>query len=144
MTARFGLVLGLCLAVTAGCGDGGEGGTTVSGKVTVAGAPLTGGTIMFQPVTGGGGEANGMIMADGKYAVKGVAPGEYKVTVDTDSLRSAASQVKLPGGATPPPSSAQLNGLTYVKIDPKYSKAATSGLATTVGTKSHTYDIDLK
>lgn len=144
MVARIGRLLGLAvLAALTGCG-GGTSGAVVSGKVTLAGAPLTGGTIVFEPLSGGGLAANSVIKADGTYEVKGVAIGDCKVTVATDYLRTTGEVPKLPGGAEAPPSSASLSGLKYMKIDAKYSKVATTDLKTTVVGPKHTYDIDLK
>ena len=145
MTARIGRILGLLfLAAASGCGGGGSG-AVVSGKVTLAGAPVTGGTIVFEPISGGGQAANGTIKADGTYEVPGVTAGDYKVTVDTEYLRATAGNTaKLPAGMEAPPSSAQLNGLKYVKIDAKYAKVATSDLKTTVAGSRHTYNVELK
>ena len=143
MVARTGWVICLCFAV-AGCGGAGSRGSVVSGKVTQAGAPVTGGMILFHPLSGTAEAANGTIMADGVYEVKGVVPGEYKVTVETEYLKAAATPVRLPNGVTPPPSSAQLNNLKYVKIDAKYGKVAETDLKTTVAGSTHTYDIVIK
>ncbi len=144
MATRVGRFL--CLAAVLafiGCGDGSKG-TVVSGKVTLAGAPLTGGAIVFEPISGGGLAANGTISADGTYEVKGVSAGECKVTVATEYLRAASAVTKLPGGMEAPPSSAQLSGLKYMKIDAKYGKVATTDLKTTVVGSKHTYNVELK
>ncbi len=144
MAPRLGryLCLAAFLAFT-GCGEGSTG-TVVSGKVTLAGAPLTGGAIVFEPITGGGLPANGTINTDGTYEVKGVSAGECKVTVATEYLRAASAVTKLPGGMEPPPSSAQLSGMKYMKIDAKYSNVATTDLKTTVVGSKHTYNVELK
>ena len=145
MPIRIAQLLALTLlAAVVGC-SGGSTGTTVSGKVLLAGAPVTGGAITFEPLTGGGQAAGGTIKADGTYEVPGVSAGECKVIVETEYLRPTAGNTpKLPGGIEIPPSTASLNGLTYVKIDAKYSKVATTDLKTTVAGRKHTYDIVLK
>jgi hypothetical protein len=79
----------LSLFVT-GCSSGGS----VSGKVTLDGAPLQSGTVTFHPVNGGP-SAVGTISADGKYELaigndRSVPPGDYVVTVvATETLSSA-------------------------------------------------------
>ncbi|MGL4555710.1 MAG: hypothetical protein ACRC33_31470 [Gemmataceae bacterium] len=82
-----------CVALC-GCGDGGPRLVPVSGRVTLDGKALAGKTLKFVPepkVPGLG--AGASTDADGKYTllairpgattdVKGVPPGEYKVTVN--------------------------------------------------------------
>ena len=131
----------IALAACAGCGNGD--GTTVSGKVTQAGAPVSGGSIVFQPVSGTGQAASGMMKADGTYEAKAVQPGEYKVVVETAHLNVSTKKPKLPGDIQAPPTSAEINGLTYVKIDPKYSKVGTTDLKVTVSGSSQTYNVEL-
>ena len=146
MTAgHFGRLLGIAVLLSAaGCG-GGSSGTLMSGKVTLAGAPVTGGTVIFEPLGGGGQAASGTIQADGTYSVPNVPAGDCKVTVDTEYLRTTAGNTpKLPGGIDAPPSAASLNGLKYVKIDAKYSKVATTDIKVTVAGSKQTFDIALK
>lgn len=145
MASRLACLLGFSLvAIAAGCA-GGNPGSKVSGTVTQGGVPVSGGSIIFEPITGSGQVGSGTLKADGTYEVVGVSPGDYKVTVSTEHLKQTPSNTpKLPSGVQAPPSTAQLNGLTYVKIDLKYAKVATTDLSTTVAGKSHTYDIVLK
>jgi hypothetical protein len=131
-------LVGLC-----GCG-GSSKGATVSGKVSHAGKPVTGGKIMFFPLSGTGESAAGTISADGTYEVKGVPAGDCKITIDTEYLKpTMGNTAKLPAGMQAPPSSAQMDGLTYVKIDPKYGSVDATDLKVTV-TGNMTHDIDLK
>ena len=145
MTAFLGRFVSLALlSLVAGCG-GGSGGAVVTGKVTSAGAAVTGGTLVFEPLSGNGRAVTAAIKKDGTYEAKGVIAGDYKVTVDTEYLKATAINTpKLPAGIQVPPSAGQLGGLTYVKIDPKYSKSATTDLKTTVSGSKFTYDVTLK
>jgi hypothetical protein len=79
----------------------------VSGKVTYKGAPLKGGTVGFV-------DSNGRVMGaalegDGTYSIKNLPTGEYKVTVETTSIKGnqepqgfgGAPPVVVKGGAPP-------------------------------------------
>jgi hypothetical protein len=91
-------------ALFAGCGpENPQGRRAVSGKVTLDGAPLELGNIVFDPLDGGtqsGGQISG-----GSYAVptaQGVAPGKYRVSI-TDFVPSPAqAEGRLPGDPLPP------------------------------------------
>lgn len=130
----------LALMVVIGCGSGGGGSgktAVVKGKVTVNGAPLSGGTITFSSASNESVEGGGTINADGTYEAGGVPMGECKIAIDNSSLKDLTT-VKtdpLPGMPAPP---------KYIKIDAKYYKAATSGLTVNVDSSSKTHDIDLK
>ena len=100
MAVRMSQFVGFCLAVVvAGCGGGGRAGPCLR-QGHPGGCPVTGGMILFHPISGTAEAANGTVMADGAYEVKGVTPGDYKVTVETEYLKAAASPVKLPNGVT--------------------------------------------
>ena len=78
----FILLFSICGMLT-GCGTSNE--STVSGKVTLDGQPLSTGTVTFHPVAGGP-AAYGQIQADSSYRLKtgsaaGLALGSYVVTV---------------------------------------------------------------
>lgn len=83
LTVRHAWVsLGLILLLLAGC-NARE--SAVTGKVTIDGAPLTTGTVVFYP-TGEGAAAYGSIQPDGTYkldtgASGGLVAGDYVVTV---------------------------------------------------------------
>ena len=88
------------LALLAGCGASYD--ATISGTVTMDGAPLTKGTVSFHP-NAGGAVATGKINIDGSFTVqtattKGLEPGEYKVTVvATDPPPPSTNGEELPG-----------------------------------------------
>lgn len=73
-TSALALALGLLLVV--GCGSG----ATVTGTVTVNGTPLEKGNITFQPEEASK-HPQGAVISNGKYTVKNLAPGKYKVNV---------------------------------------------------------------
>lgn len=108
-----------CLMVS-GCGNGLS---QVSGIVTMDGQPLNAGddvhaTIFFQPASGGP-SAAGVLNADGEYSLssgsqKGVAPGEYLVTVSATKLIPTQNPGETPTGK--------------LISHPKYVSAKTSGL----------------
>lgn len=91
-----GLVLGCCLAVVAsGCSKGGLNVPTgtVSGTVTVKGAPLTEGTITFFGENSGDTGA-AILNSDGTYALKygtgfSVPAGDYRVAISAGPPASA-------------------------------------------------------
>ena len=136
--AVFGLWLALC-ATFFGCGSGkDEKLTSVAGKVTVNGAPLTSGAVTFQPDTAKGNLTQhipvGMLNADGRYELmsatkKGAPPGWYKVTV------SAQAPIDPKDPYAPPKH----------LVNPKYSDAGTSGLAVEVVANAApgAYDFDV-
>jgi len=133
------LVAGL-LAVS--CQSRGVNSAVVSGKVTYKGAPVTGGKVTFHSPTAG--PVPGPINPDGTYSFGGVAPGEMKVTVETESARQAASMdytkmMKPPAGmkesATPTP--------VYVPIPAKYANEATTPLTVKVASGNNTINLEL-
>jgi hypothetical protein len=91
----------VCLLLSASIGCGGKP-SSVTGRVTLDGAPLPRGTVTFHP-TEHGGLAYGTIDPDGAYELKtggqqGLTPGEYDVTV----VATEPTPANLPAGATPP------------------------------------------
>jgi hypothetical protein len=88
---RSFVALAALLPMLAAVGCGGSK-STVTGDVTLDGKPLPMGNITFVPAkggTGGGGEP----IKDGKYTIK-VVPGDYKVTVETDSIGQRMQELK--------------------------------------------------
>ena len=79
-----------CLAIAGlgGCGGGGVKLGKVTGKVTLAGAPLPDALVMFNPV-GGGSPSAGRTASDGTYKLNftkkqdGAMVGEHTVTIST-------------------------------------------------------------
>jgi hypothetical protein len=117
---------GIVWAGLSGCGTGGsEKLTPVAGKITVGGAPLTTGSVTFQPDAAKGNKTLhipvGTLDAEGNYKLMsatspGAPLGWYKVTV-------SAQQPIDPKNPYAPPKHL---------ISPKFSDASTSGLAVEV------------
>jgi hypothetical protein len=95
--SAFTTTLCLVVALVAGCGDKSTLGTLhdVSGKVTIDGNPMTGGSVRFVPDKSkgnqGGHEPVGVIGSDGTYTLStagktGAPPGWYKVTVASGDI----------------------------------------------------------
>jgi len=102
----------------------------VTGKVTLGGAPLEAGGVLF--MTEDGHAASEKIAADGNYTVK-CRPDRYKVAVTPppppDPLGS-------PAGAAPPQPSAR-------PIPKKYQDLGSSGLSVEVKAGDNKFDIAL-
>jgi hypothetical protein len=129
------ILIPLCFLLAAFAGCGSQLGATVSGKVTLDGAPLTSGDVMFTP-TGKGPAAGGSIDSSGSYQLatgtdSGLPPGEYKVTV-------VATKPAPPAAANqPPPAPIPIT-------PPKYGRPETTDLKVTVAAGSNTIDLTLK
>jgi hemoglobin len=108
----------------------GEGGT-VTGKVTFKGQALPGGAIGF--VSADGKPTTAKINEDGSYKVGDLKPGEYKVTIETESVKPA-KDAKPPEGKDAP---------KYVPIPVKYRDGETSGLKYEVKKGEQTFDVGL-
>jgi hypothetical protein len=129
-------VCALCLALS-GCGNGLA---QVSGLVTLDGEPLHGGdnvraTVIFQPASGKGSPAVGILDENGEYRLStgsqdGIEPGEYVVTCSAAELVPPKNPGGTPGGRR----------LT----DAKYNSAKTSGLSFTVLPGKNNFDIPLE
>lgn len=79
--ALAGGVISLCIL---GCGySTGD----VSGKVTFKGEPLKGGIVTFAPTAAEAPSFTAAIQEDGTYSIQGLRAGEYKVCVETESLK---------------------------------------------------------
>jgi hypothetical protein len=137
MRSCFCLAAALTLAVSAGCSNP-NAPASLSGKVTYNGAPVTGGTITFAP-TKEGGAFNRPIEQDGSYTMPDMAAGDYTVAIETESINpdkpkksyGPPGQAGAAAGSTPPGNAMSVTG-KYVKIDPKFADAKTSGLTYTV------------
>jgi hypothetical protein len=102
----------------AGCGDG-QATTTVQGKLTFKGKPITYGLINFKP-TSGGKLLGGGIQPDGTYQYE-LPPGDYQVRIESGAPATVEGEA-----ATAPatPSGPQ--------VPSKFANYATSGLTATV------------
>jgi hypothetical protein len=127
----------LLATVTVSAGGCGNDLAQVTGAVTVDGQPLRGGgdvraTVIFQPATGDGRVAVGLVNADGRYRLssgsqEGVVPGDYVATC------SATKLVTNDGGVT--------GGRRLT--DPIYANIKTSGLKFTVQPGKNEFDLAL-
>jgi hypothetical protein len=156
----------MALALPAGCG---ENDATLTGRVLYNGRPVTGGWLTFRPADGRKNTRTVLIDENGIYAAP-LPAGEVRIAVDNrewerPAARAAAgvtpalpTGLKLPPGVNAPPPGrlkpaesgrAPEDGPpkhrgTYVAIPKKYYDVDTSGLAHTVKSGSHPYDIELK
>jgi hypothetical protein len=120
--------LGAILALSvAGCGDK----ATVTGKVTIDGAPANAGSVIFS--TEKGKSATGDIRSDGTYTVADAPLGAVRISI-LPMVGMGGGDVTLPAGMPGASSS-----LKPVPIPPRYQNVATSGLTYTIkrGTNEH-------
>jgi hypothetical protein len=134
------LVLGL------GCMTNLNTASRVSGTVKHDGKLVTAGTVTFYMPDGG--TVIRPIAADGTYSATDMAPGDYAVTIETESANKQAPAKQYGGGRpmqnspmpsdfTPPPQG------EYVKISKKYADKKTSGLTATLVAGRNTKDFDV-
>lgn len=125
-----GCLLFLLVALT-GCGQPEY--VPVTGKVTLAGKPLSSGTVTFVCVSGGK-LGYGQIQADGSYEAFtgkqiGLKPGEYKVTVVATEQDQYDSN--------------KADSIPKLLTPQQYSDVETSGLKCVVPNAKHFFAIDL-
>jgi hypothetical protein len=141
----------MVLIVCVGCGGRINRGGAVSGKVTIDGAPVTAGDVLFVSEDGQL-TAIGALTGDGSYLVKEPPLGNVKIAVQTDKYRyrgrpGATSEKSGPPhkdgspGMILPDSSKR--GLVYKSTPAKYEKADTSGLHYVVDRGNTIHDIEL-
>jgi hypothetical protein len=107
----------------------------VEGHVTYKGKPLEAGTIQFHPEKGK--PIIVKLQADGVYKTADVPIGEFRVTVETESVNPAnLKDGDKKDAARPDPAK-------YVSIPKKYAKPETSGLTAEVKKGKQALDIDL-
>lgn len=111
------------LAMVAVAGCGGSGLESVSGTVTMAGKPLTNGSVSFHRV-GGGALGTAAIRSDGSFTAQtgsqtGLAPGDYQITV-------------VAYGPMPESTPENLEPIPPLITPAKYRNPKTSGLTCTV------------
>ena len=156
----WGSLLALGAVISLGCGAGeGEPTYSVTGTVTLNGAPVEGVAVSFVP-DGSGQSAVGVTDASGKYALTtrkkddGATVGRYKVSFAKYEGQppAAAGSTKVhadydvsneyPPGYNPDavPEAAPAKNL----LPPKYSDPNSSGFTAEVGKSGNTYDFDLK
>ena len=160
----------LALGATAASGqekpDPTKPGTQVLGMVTYKGKPLPAGFVTFHGK--GMKDTYQATIDDGKYVLKNARPGEFKVTIDTESLAAFAKQLQeqvarlearaellkaaKKEDAELPKQIAEMKERAktveqarkkVVKVPQKYSAVDTSGLTFKVAAGENTFDIDL-
>src|SRR6476660_3270518 len=129
----FLTVVSIVAAVQVGCGGGGAKLGKVTGKVTLAGAPLPNALVTFNPTSGGSPSA-GRTAADGTYSllfshkVNGAVVGEHVVIIST-------YQTAMEDPPTPE---------VPEKVPFKYREIETPALKATVKSGSNKLDFDLE
>ena len=133
-TNRCGLqIFAACLSliVFAGCGDGRGVRVPVSGKVTIDGAPLAFGSVLFEPLEGGENNrpGGGALESDGTFRVSaytafdGLPPGSYRVAITgTEHISDTSQRWHAPK---------------------KYSQPGTSGLTAEIEEETDQLNFDL-
>jgi hypothetical protein len=143
------------LLLVAGCGGTSKPTADVSGTVTIDGAAVTGGSMQF--VAKDGPTFRVQIHDDGTYSQTELQPGDYVVTVETESINPAKKApvyggpqgVKMTNKASPiPPDAGGAAGGatgTYVAIPKKYGDPKKSDLKVTLAKgKNDKVPIELK
>lgn len=145
--ASLGLLVGL---FTAGCGPSNN--NSLTGKVILDDAPVTGGMITLHPQSGGT-DLSGRITPDGTFTILGVPAGVFQVAISTDLLNPAFKMKTGYENSTPPPGSPPMQGPppasggiegTYVEIPQQYKTPATSGITWDIQKDGVKKDIKLK
>ncbi|MEZ6056854.1 MAG: hypothetical protein R3C01_09115 [Planctomycetaceae bacterium] len=136
----FAALCAVGLMFQVGCGGGGGDAdpnlTSVTGKITAGGSPVTSGTIAFVS-NDGKTTYSGKISEDGTYEImasgtaSGALPGDYKVGVT-----SWKTEPTMDADGKPTPGERA--------VDEKFSDPGKSGVTVTVEKGKSTYDIDLK
>jgi hypothetical protein len=139
--AGWGLLV-LAFLLSAGCGPPSG---TVSGKVTIAGQTIPGGSVSFVPPNGKGTQIS-EIAEDGTYTVRNVPVGKAQIIVETKSAAPPSApggvRMNMPAGAPNAPGADA--GKRYVAIPEAYSSAETSGLSYEVKAGKQDHNIDLQ
>jgi hypothetical protein len=140
--AAPGGALALLALALAGCGSSP---TTVTGRVTYQGKPVSGGTVTLycedkQIV-------HGLLDAAGGYTIPNVPHGRAVVTVQTQPAKPYVIKHRLNipasvNGPTPPVSDPATDRV--VVIPPRYALPEECGLSVTVEGKALTHDIELR
>lgn len=121
---RFSLLAALMCVAVSGCGRGSDGRVPVSGTVTLDGAPLESGSVIFYTGAGSAGVGtiqNGSFTVSEAGSSEGVQPGSYKVAVE--SWETAPGEVNADG---------EIAAEGKSRIPTKYNSVETSGLTVEV------------
>ena len=120
------VIVGLMCCFT-GC-SGGQPTGSVSGTVTLGGAPLTAGVVLFSNQSTGVG-ATAELDASGSYQIRSIPTGQYQVAIEPP----------------PPPAPHEMDqsGPPRSDVPLKYQDLQTSGLSATVARGANTADFAL-
>lgn len=137
--------------VALGCGDdtGLPRRYPVSGKVTYKGEPVKEGLISFEPVDAAQGRAATGKIADGYYRLTtavendGALPGDYRVTIKSQTVDMSEVLAKAGGGAGRQDDIIKAQQKAVNNVPSKYMLADTSKLTAKVEEKSNTKDFEL-
>jgi len=126
-------MLGLLIAILTGCAKPADDrSAVVSGKVTLGGAALKAGAVLF--MTEDGHAAGIDLTPDGRYTVR-CRPGRYKVAVTPPPPSDPL--------ATPAGAAASQHAPTSLAIPKRYQDLASSGLTVDARAGNNTFDIAL-
>jgi hypothetical protein len=151
--ALVGFVLSASFLTLAGCGNS----NSVSGKITIGDKVVRGGNVTFFKADGSGGSGTSRIEQDGSYTIEKLPAGDYKIAVETKSMKpndkAAAHVPALPKDASPEaveeykkrfPSNLEEKRKLYVPIPDLYGDPKTSGLTFTIAAGKNDHNIELK
>ena len=123
-----------------GCGGGPS---SINGKVSYKGVPVTGGNISFD--FGADKRISAMIDAKGNYSVQTPHTGKATVAIETESLKNTGNLTPLPGVADKEKITAGLpsGSASYVKIPAKYADAKSSNLTADIKSGTNPKNFEL-
>jgi hypothetical protein len=135
------LLAAMLLLGATGCGNR----TTVRGKVTFQGRPVTYGSVIV--LSGDHTARSGVIEADGSYTVEGVHPGAVKIGVISHDPSRGRSTLRghkpdPPARKGAAPRKTRTGG--WFPLPRKFEDPETSGLSATLGPGRVAHDLDLK
>jgi hypothetical protein len=148
---RLFLVLPFCLALALGCGARSpERKTSVTGKVTLNGKPVTAGKVIFFKASEPTG-TDAHLTTEGAYTLDPAQEGDFTVIVDTEFV-NPNKKTEAYGGSKgkkdqmklgPTPSGYGGPKGEYVKVPDKYTKKETSPLKVTIKQGKQTFNVDM-
>jgi hypothetical protein len=141
---RFASSLGLFAALFAlGCGPGDD--NTLTGTVTLDGAPVTGGQITLHPQQSGAPDINGLIDATkGTFSIQHVPAGVYQVGISPAFTTTTGYENAPPEAQGKKPAATGGIPGTPMDIPQKYRNPATSDFTWDVKKDGLKKDIPLK
>ncbi len=112
----------------------------VDGTVTFNGNPLSGGTLAYHPANGKA--VMVVLRPDGNYAIAKLPAGQYRVTVETESLKPHDKDKGKAKGDAAPKADAEADA-RYVPIPQLFADAKTTPLSVAVVAGKQTFDFNL-